>query len=84
MKRFWPDETSALTLTCLTFTGLVPARSTVTFLPSTESTPDVTVPAVVQLLASASSIRLRSCAAWAAASAPLVSPVAAAPLFADA
>jgi hypothetical protein len=66
-------------------TGSVPARPTVTVMPSTDRLPAAsTLPAVVQLDASASSIRLRSWAACAAASAPLVSPVATAPLFADA
>ena len=41
-------------------------------------------PAVVQVVPSVSSIRLRSWAACAAASAPLVSPVATAPALADA
>ena len=64
--------------------AVVPARSTVTFLPSADRFPAVLLPAVVQVVFSVSSIRLRSWAACAVASAPLVSPVATAPAFADA
>ena len=55
-----------------------------TFLPSAERFPPAMFPAVVQVVDSVSSIRLRSWSACASASAPLVSPVASAPALADA